>query len=47
MLVTGDLRGDERLGRNEFIEGTIDSGLLLRVVWARESTGEVAGESAL
>ena len=46
MRVTGYLRGDKRLGRNEFIEGTIDAGLLLRVVWARESTGEVAGESA-
>jgi hypothetical protein len=42
MRVTGDLGGNEGLGRDKFVEGTVDTGLLLRVVWARQATGEVA-----
>jgi hypothetical protein len=45
--VTGDLGGDEGLGRDQLVEGTVDTGLLLRVVWARQATGEVAGESPI
>ena len=45
--VTGDFRGDEGLGRDQLVEGTVDAGLLLRMVWAREATGKVAGEPAI
>jgi hypothetical protein len=45
--VTGDLGGDEGLGRYKLIEGPIDAGLLLRVVWAREAAGEVAVEAPI
>jgi hypothetical protein len=47
MLITGDLGGDEGLGCDLLVEGAVNAGLLLRVVWARQATGEVAVESAI
>jgi hypothetical protein len=45
--VAGDLGGDEGLGRYKLVEGPIDAGLLLRVVWARQATREVAVEAPI
>ena len=47
MLITGDLGGDEGLRRDLLVEGSVDAGLLLRVVWAREATSEVAVEAPI
>ena len=47
MRITGDLGGNERLDCNQFVEGTVNARLLLRVVWARQATGEVAGETSI
>jgi len=47
VLITGDLRGDEGLGCDLLVEGAVNAGLLLRVVWARQATSEVAVESAI
>ena len=46
MHIKRDLGGDEGLYRDLLLEATVDSRLLLRVVWAREATGDKAGESA-
>jgi hypothetical protein len=35
VLITGDFGGDEGLRRDLLVEGSVDAGLLLRVVWAR------------
>jgi hypothetical protein len=47
MFITGDLGGDEGFGRDLLVEGAIDAGLLLRVVWARQATGEIADEAPI
>ena len=47
MFITGDLGGDEEFGRDLLVEGAIDAGLLLRVVWARRATGEIADEAPI
>jgi hypothetical protein len=45
--VTGDLGSDEGLGCDELVEGAVNAGLLLRVVRARQATGEVAVEAPI
>jgi hypothetical protein len=45
--ITRDLGGDERLGCDKLVEGAVNAGLLLRVVWTWEAAGEVAVEAPI